>query len=103
VVALVVVDVSAPTKEEGLGINLFAPEERLLPAPQPGDIIRLHRLQALAYPSLLHSPPATHKAVATHRSGGGRRHQIQRYGEGLQGVGSHNKYSLRQGLGPSCT
>jgi hypothetical protein len=48
VVALVVVDVSAPTKEEGLGINLFAPEERLLPAPQPGDIIRLHRLQALA-------------------------------------------------------
>ncbi|ELR22808.1 uncharacterized protein ACA1_149980 [Acanthamoeba castellanii str. Neff] len=28
VVALVVVDVSAPTKEEGLGINLFAPEER---------------------------------------------------------------------------
>ncbi len=61
-----VVDVSAPTKEEGLGINLFAPEERLLPAPQPGDIIRLHRLQALASFLLNNIPPSTRTRTAAH-------------------------------------
>ncbi len=89
---ITVIDPSAPTKEEGLRINMFAANEQILAhIKNKGDIFRAHRLKVYSVvclsvrewvECLLLNSVYVQMAFA---------HQIQRYEDRLQGMGNASR------------